>query len=92
MIAVANQQNPDEQFGIDRGPASAAIEAPDNDDSAVVANAPSTIGDHSRKRGAVLFRVTGVIFSTMPSAKAEEGRDRGKVPASAGKDAAGLPT
>jgi hypothetical protein len=49
------------------------------EESAVAANAPSTIGDHCRKRGAISLRATGVTFSMdmcMASAKAEEGQDR----------------
>jgi len=54
------------------------------DDSAVAANAPSMIGDHCRKRGAVSLRsavslrATGEMFSIDISmlAKAEEGQDR----------------
>ena len=49
------------------------------EDSAVAANAPSTIGDHCRKRGAISLRATGVTFSivlSMALAKAEEGQDR----------------
>src|SRR5262249_21657308 len=55
------------------------------DDSAVAANAPSTIGDHCRKRGAVSLhnaaslRATGVVVSigtSMALAKTEEGQDR----------------
>src|SRR3954463_12609044 len=49
------------------------------EDSAVAANAPSTIGDHCRKRGAISLRVTGVTFSidrSMALAQAEEGQNR----------------
>ena len=49
------------------------------EESAVAANAPSTIGDHCRKRGAISLRATGVTFSidlSMALAKAEEGQDR----------------
>ena len=48
------------------------------DDNAVAANAPSTIGDHCRVRGALSVRVTGVIFSidiSMALTKAEEGQN-----------------
>src|SRR6185369_3881977 len=47
------------------------------EDSAVAANAPSTIGDHCRNRGAASLRVPGAIFSIdmcMTSAEAEEGQ------------------
>ena len=46
------------------------------EESAVAANAPSTIGDHCRKRGAISLRATGVTFSivlSMALAEAEEG-------------------
>ena len=33
------------------------------EDSAVAANAPSTIGDHCTKRGAISLRAVGVMFS-----------------------------
>jgi hypothetical protein len=49
------------------------------DDNAVAANAPSTIGDHCRKSGALPACATGVIFSidiSMALAKAEEGQNR----------------
>ena len=49
------------------------------EDSVVAANAPSTIGDHSRKRGAISLRAAGVMFSieiSMTLAKTEERQHR----------------
>src|SRR5215203_1888915 len=49
------------------------------EDSAVAASAPSTIGDHCRKRGVISVRATGVTCSivlSMALAEAEEGQDR----------------
>ena len=46
------------------------------EETAVAANAPSTMGDHCTKRGAISLRATGVTFSIDPSmmlTKAEEG-------------------
>ena len=53
--------------------------ASNTDESAVAARAPSTIGDHCRKRGATSLRAAGEMFSiviSMALAKTEEGQNR----------------